>query len=166
MSKKNLDDKIEIPDNLITKLSYVVFGLGNLVHGQFVKGLAFLAIEVAYIIFMISGGIQNLVNFITLGTVETGWVEVPGKLLPEYKLGDNSMLFLLFGVLTLMITVGVIWAGYCSHKSAKKVQILESEGKKIPSFIDDAKELLDQRFHITLLFLPICGILVFSVLPL
>ena len=48
MSKKNLDDKIEIPDNLITKLSYVVFGLGNLVHGQFVKGLAFLAIEVAY----------------------------------------------------------------------------------------------------------------------
>ena len=166
MSKKNLDDKIEIPDNLITKLSYVVFGLGNLVHGQFVKGLAFLAIEVAYIIFMISGGIQNLVNFITLGTVETGWVEVPGKLLPEYKLGDNSMLFLLFGVLTLMITVGVIWAGYCSHKSAKKVQILESEGKKIPSFIDDAKELLDQRFHVTLLFLPICGILVFSVLPL
>ncbi len=166
MSRKSLDDKIEIQDSLITKLSYVVFGLGNLIHGQIIKGLAFLAIEVAYVLFMLLGGCQNLINFITLGTVETGWVEVPGKLLPEYKLGDNSMLFLLFGVLTLMITVGFIWTGYCSHKSAKNVQVLEHHGKPIPSFVDDVKVLLDSRFHVTLLFLPICGILVFSVLPL
>ena len=166
MSKKNLDDKVEIQDNLITKLSCVVFGLSNLVHGQIIKGLGFLAIEVGYILFMISGGLQNVANFITLGTVETGWVEVPGKLLPEYKLGDNSMLFLLFGVLTLMITVGVVWVGYCSMKSARKLQKLDKEGKAIPSFVDDVKLMLDERFHITLLFVPICGILVFSVLPL
>lgn len=166
MSKKNLDDKIEMPDTLITKLSYVVFGLSNLVHGQIAKGIGFLAIEVAYIIFMIVGGFQNLVNLVTLGTVQTGWVEVPGKILPEYRLGDNSMLFLLFGVLTVMVTVGACWTGYCSHKSAKNLQILDKEGKKIPSFVDDVKLLLDERFHITLLFLPICGILVFSVLPL
>ena len=166
MSKKNLDDKVEIQDNLITKLSCVVCGLSNLVHGQIIKGLGFLAIEVGYILFMISGGLQNVANFITLGTVETGWVEVPGKLLPVYKLGDNSMLFLLFGVLTLMITVGVVWAGYCSMKSARKLQKLDKEGKAIPAFVDDVKLMLDERFHITLLFVPICGILVFSVLPL
>ncbi|MBQ4396766.1 MAG: sugar ABC transporter permease [Clostridia bacterium] len=166
MSKKNLDEKIEIPDDLITKLSYVVFGLGNIVHGQIAKGIAFLAIEVAYILFMIVGGFQNLINLVTLGTVQTGWVEVPGKIMPEYRLGDNSMLFLLFGVLTVMITVGVVWTGYCSHKSAKNLQLLIKNGKKVPSLMDDIKLLLDQRFHITLLFLPICGILVFSVLPL
>lgn len=166
MSKKNSDGKPEIQETLITKLSYVVFGLSNLVHGQIVKGAAFLAIEVAYIIFMVVGGIQNLVNLVTLGTVETGWVEVPGKIMPEYQLGDNSMLFLLFGVLTVMITVGAIWTGYCSHKSAVNLQILDAQGKKAPSLKDDIMVLLDQRFHITLLFLPICGILVFSVLPL
>ena len=69
MSKKNLDDKVEIQDNLITKLSCVVFGLSNLVHGQIIKGLGFLAIEVGYILFMISGGLQNVANFITLGCV-------------------------------------------------------------------------------------------------
>ena len=102
----------------------------------------------------------------TLGTVKTEWKEVPGKLLPVYVEGDNSMLFLLFGVLTVMITVGAIWAGFCSHKSAKNLQKLDAEGKKIPSFMDDIQLLLDERFHITLLFLPVCGILVFSVLPL
>jgi len=166
MSKKNLDGAIEIPDNFITKLSYLVFGLGNLVHGQIVKGIGFLAIEVAYVVFMVSGGFQNLINLVTLGTVKTEWKEVPGKLLPVYVEGDNSMLFLLFGVLTVMITVGAIWAGFCSHKSAKNLQKLDAEGKKIPSFMDDIQLLLDERFHITLLFLPICGILVFSVLPL
>lgn len=166
MSKKNLDGAIEIPDNFITKLSYLVFGLGNLVHGQIVKGIGFLAIEVAYVVFMVSGGFQNLINLVTLGTVKTEWKEVPGKLLPVYVEGDNSMLFLLFGVLTVMITVGAIWAGICSHKSAKNLQKLDAEGKKIPSFMDDIQLLLDERFHITLLFLPICGILIFSVLPL
>ncbi len=166
MSKKNLDGAIEIPDNFITKLSYLVFGLGNLVHGQIVKGIGFLAIEVAYVVFMVSGGFQNLINLVTLGTVKTEWKEVPGKLLPVYVEGDNSMLFLLFGVLTVMITVGAIWAGFCSHKSAKNLQKLDAEGKKIPSFMDDIQLLLDERFHITLLFIPICGILIFSVLPL
>lgn len=166
MSKKNLDDKIQTPDSLITKLSWIVFGLGNLVHGQIVKGIGFLAIEVGYIIFMVVSGVQNLMNLVTLGTVQTGWFEVEGKIMPEYRIGDNSMLFLLFGVLTVMITAGAIWIGYCSHKSAKNLQILVSQGKKVPSLMDDIKLLLDQRFHITLLFLPICGILIFSLLPL
>lgn len=166
MSKKNLDDKIQTPDSLITKLSWIVFGLGNLVHGQIVKGIGFLAIEVGYIIFMVVSGVQNLMNLVTLGTVQTGWFEVEGKIMPEYRIGDNSMLFLLFGVLTVMITAGAIWTGYCSHKSAKNLQILVSQGKKVPSLMDDIKLLLDQRFHITLLFLPICGILIFSLLPL
>lgn len=166
MSKKISSDEVKVPDTLVTKISWVVFGFSNLMHKQFIKGLAFLAVEVAYIAFMVSQGFQNLVNMVTLGTVETAWVEVPGKLMPEFRLGDNSMLFLLFGVLTCMITAGFFWASYCSHKSAKQLELLDAAGKPAPSFVDDVKLLLDERFHITLLFLPISGILIFSVLPL
>ena len=166
MSQNISSDEVKVPDTLVTKISWVVFGFGNLVHKQFVKGLAFLAIEIGFIAFMVSSGFQNLINLMTLGTVETAWVEVPGKLLPEFRLGDNSMLFLLFGVLTCMITAGFIWAGYCSHKSAKQLQLLDAAGKPAPSILEDIKLLLDERFHITLLFLPITGILIFSVLPL
>jgi len=164
--KKSSEDEIKVPDTWATKVSYVVMGFSNLLHKQFVKGVGFLLIEIAYIAFMIDQGFQNLINLVTLGTVQTAWVEVPGKLLPVYQLGDNSMLFLLFGVLTCMITAGFVWAWWCNIKSARNLQTLDLQGKKIPSFIDDVKLLLDQRFHITLLFLPITGILVFSVLPL
>ena len=42
---------------LETKLSMLVMGLGNFVHGQKIKGLIYLAVEVAYVVFMaIYGG--------------------------------------------------------------------------------------------------------------
>ncbi|MGN0474726.1 MAG: carbohydrate ABC transporter permease [Acutalibacteraceae bacterium] len=166
MSKKNSESKIKIPDSWSTKLSAVIFGFSNLIHKQIAKGVAFLLIEVAYILFMIMGGFNNLVGLITLGTKETAWVEVPGKILPEYQIGDNSMLLLLYGVLTFIITISTIWVGWCSLKSARNLQMLEMQGKKIPTIKDDVKLLLDEKFHVTLLFLPMIGILVFSVLPL
>ena len=44
----------------LTKLSMLVMGLGNLAHKQIVKGILFLAVEIAYLLFMIEGGINNL----------------------------------------------------------------------------------------------------------
>ena len=42
-------------------------GLGNLAHKQIVKGILFLAVEIAYLLFMIEGGINNLYHLITPG---------------------------------------------------------------------------------------------------
>ncbi len=167
MGKKSSEKKeIKIPDSWQTKVSYVIMGFSNLAHKQIVKGLGFLCIEIAFILFMIMSGANNLVNLVTLGTVQTGWVEVPGKLLPEYQLGDNSMLMLLYGVLTVMVTIAFVFTWWCNIKSARQLQQYDMKGKKIPTFVDDVKLLLDEKFHITLLFLPIMGILIFSVLPL
>ncbi len=44
--------------DIFTKLSALVFGLGNIVHKQYVKGLLFLAGEVGFILFMIFGCTQ------------------------------------------------------------------------------------------------------------
>lgn len=38
--------------DVFTKLSAVVFGLGNIVRKQYVKGIAMLALEVAFFVFM------------------------------------------------------------------------------------------------------------------
>lgn len=53
-----------------TRLSALVMGLGNMANGQILKGLLFLAVEVAYIFFMIRTGIYNLSMLVTLGSVE------------------------------------------------------------------------------------------------
>ena len=60
--------------NPITKLSFFIFGLGNIANKQIVRGLIFLAIEIAYLAYLFSFGIGALGDFITLGTVEQGQV--------------------------------------------------------------------------------------------
>ena len=42
--------------NALTKLSMVVLGLGNIAHHQIIKGLGMLAIEIAFIAFMVLEG--------------------------------------------------------------------------------------------------------------
>lgn len=54
---------------LETKLSMVLMGLGNIVHGQKIKGLLYLAIEVAYVVFMIVNGAGFLAMLPSLGSI-------------------------------------------------------------------------------------------------
>lgn len=165
--KKSADEsEIKVPDSFATKLSFFIMGFGNLAHRQFAKGIAFLLIEIGFIVFMIMGGVQNLINLVTLGTVETHDEMKPGDILPTRVFGDNSMLFLLFGVLTVMVIVAFLFIYRANIKSARQVQKLEMQGKKIPTLLDDAKLYLDEKFHVTLLALPIIGILCFTILPL
>ena len=166
MFQKKDGSEIKVEDSFATKMSFLIMGFGNLMHKQIVKGLGFLAIEVGFIVFMAMSGVQNLINLFTLGTVETHDEVVPGKILPVRVFGDNSMLFLLFGVLTVMVIIAFVFVWRANIKSARYVQKLEMQGKKIPSMIDDIKLYLDERFHITLLTIPIIGILTFTILPL
>ena len=81
----------------------IFLGLGNLAHKQIVKGILFLAVEIAYLLFMIEGGINNLYHLITLGgrAQEEVWNEAKG--IYEYTGGDMTILFLLYGVATILL---------------------------------------------------------------
>ena len=88
-----------------TKLSMALMGFGNIVHGQVVKGLIYLAIEVAYIVFMVVNGAGFLAMLPSLGTVpqEEVWDEV--NQIYTYTEGDQSVLILLYGVATVLLTL-------------------------------------------------------------
>ncbi len=68
-----------------------------------------LAIEVGYIAYMISFGFSAIGNFITLGTVEQGQTYNEALGIYEYTAGDNSMLCLLYGVITFVLTAAIIF---------------------------------------------------------
>ncbi len=150
----------------MTRLSYFVFGLGNLVNKQIVRGLLFLIMEIAYFVYLFSFGIGALGDFITLGTVEQGQVynEVLG--IYEYSTGDNSMLCLLYGVITLVLTAAIIFIACMSAKSAYCTQKRKERGQHIPSFIDDLRSLKEENLHAFLLAMPIIGIICFTIVPL
>lgn len=142
-----------------TRLSYVVMGAGPLLRGQIAKGLAFLAAEILFILYMVQFGWQYVSKITTLGTVETQ------KVRRKTVYGDNSFLILLFGILTIILIVMliVIWRMNVKENFLEEKRL--KEGKELPSNRKTLRSLLDENFHITLLSVPVLGIFVFTVLP-
>ena len=66
--------------DLFTKLSLLVPGLGNIRRGQIVKGILFLCIAVAYVIYFFGTGLSVLEKLPTLGTKtqEKVWDDAQG----------------------------------------------------------------------------------------
>lgn len=151
--------------DLATKLSYIIFGAGDLHKGKYYKGILYFLVEVLYIIFMITFGGKYLSQIGTLGTVETQKVKGADGFW-DIQLGDNSMLILLYAVLSLVITV-IVFAVYISNiKDAYAHEELVSAGGKPTSFAKDMAEFLDGKYHITLLSFPVLMISIFQILPL
>ncbi|MBT1181993.1 sugar ABC transporter permease [Bifidobacterium sp. CP2] len=150
--------------DIFTKLSAVVFGLGNIVRKQFVKGIALLALEIAFIVFMIVGGAEYLSKLPGLGDQKQGKKLVDGFWV--YTAGDNSVVILLYGVCTLVICALFVYLWTISLKCAYKAECLTREHGKAPSLSDDLHTLTNQKANQLLMFLPTLGILVFTVLPL
>ena len=147
-----------------TKLSYLIFGVGDLHKGKIYKGILYFLAEVLYIIYMITFGGQYISKFGTLGTVETHTEKV--GIISKTVFGDNSMLILLYSVVTIVITA-VVFAVYISNiKDAYKHQVMRQNGEKPTSFKHDVHEFLDGKYHITLLSFPVLMICVFNILPL
>lgn len=152
--------------NTITKLSLLVWGLGNLVNKQIARFVAFIALEIGFLAYMISFGIGSIGDFFTLGTViqEEVWDDALG--IYTYTKGDNSMLCLLYGVITFLILAFAVFAAFMSCKSAYCTQLRKEKGMKVPSFKDDLISVREENLHVALLTMPIIGIIIFSIIPL
>ncbi|MBQ8860811.1 MAG: sugar ABC transporter permease [Ruminococcus sp.] len=148
------------------KISYLIMGFGNMVKGQFIKGLLFLGLQIAFIAYFIFFGWGYLQKFPTLGNVEQGMQINPATGGYELMPGDNSMLILLYGVLTIVLTVIFFAVYFASTKSAYAVAQQVAAGEKPADFMSELKDLLDNKFHVTLLAFPTLTISVFTILPL
>lgn len=152
--------------DFLTRLSYVVMGAGTLFRKQFVRGITYLGFQIWFIFYMLTSGIQRIAGLRYLGTQLTTQVFDESRGIYVYQAGDNSMLFLLFGILAILLVIAMIGVYYLSVKNAIENQHLLAQGKKLPTFRDDIKNLLDNKFHISVLTLPTILTFVFTILPL
>ena len=161
--------------NWAVKLSFFLFGFGNLFYGQIARGILFLVFEIVFIAYMLvpSGGIYWLSkgNWFqtgkTVGTVQGGFKEVEkyGEVFKIWEAGDDSVKVMLYGLLTIIFIVAFIWTWRLQVKQCRICMDITASGRKIKSAKDDLRSLVDDQFHKTLLALPLTGILVFTVLP-
>ena len=130
-----------------TKASALVMGFGNIVHKQAAKGVLFLAVEVAYIAFMIVSGFHNLAMLPSLGTVEQEEVWNEELQVYLYTKGDQSILLLLYGVATILLTLVMFWIWRGTMKSAYKAELCDKNGWHVNTFAEDLHGLLDENLY-------------------
>lgn len=148
-----------------TKLSFLVMGFGNLARGQILRGLLFLLFEAVFVAYMVLYGGYWLSMLPSLGKV--GPSEEYDLVLDTYvtTYNDNSFKILLYGVLTIFFIIAAIYTWRVNVRQNKLAEQILKSGKKLKSGKDDLRSLVDDRFHTTLLALPMTGIVVFTVLP-
>ena len=84
------------------RLSFLVFGASSFKNKQYVNGVLFLAFEIGYILFMILGGGHNLYMLGSLGIVESHEDPNCTDMFCDFINGDNSIMILIYGLLTLL----------------------------------------------------------------
>ena len=179
-----------VKGNWAVKLSFLIFGFGNLYYGQIMRGILFLLFEIIFLAYMFvpfganqaGTGVHWLskVNWFdignTVGNVQGGKVETvtiynhpvlgPMEIVSETWVdGDDSVKVLLYALLTVVFIVGFIVTWRMQVKQCRICMDITATGKKIRSGKDDLKSLLDDQFHKTLLTPSLAGILIFTILP-
>ena len=152
--------------DLITRLSYFIFGAGSFLRKQYVRGILLLGAQVLGILYLVTSGFARIQGLSTLGVLEQGRVFDESRGIYIYTEGDNSMLFLLFGVLAVLIVLALIGLYYLNVKNAIENQKMVEAGQPLPTFKEDINQLLDNKFHISVLSLPTVLTIAFTVLPL
>ena len=164
--------------DVYTKISFGVLGVSHIKRGQRIKGILMIIVEVLFILVMVLFGGEAIYKFTYLGKNSTGytcdgsdWYESSPEAqkvctYPKPVDGDYSERNLLYGILAIIIVVIFAFFYVKGVNRSYEIQTEEEEGKHIPTFKEDMAEFLNSKFHITLLALPILGVIVFSILPL
>ena len=143
-----------------TKVSCLIMGFGPIMRKQFLRGIAFLAIEVLFVLYMVGFGAHYLKDIGTLGTV--------ARVMNDngtYSYNDNSFLILLYSILTLIVICAFILVWRMNIRENRSEEKLLAEGKELSTVKKDLHSLLDSNFDKTLLALPVMGVFIFTVLP-
>ena len=94
-----------------SKLSFLLMGVGCIRRGQILKGLMYLACQVLFIWYIIEFAWQYLSKLNTLGTTGMQRVWSEERQLFVRTPGDNSLLILLFSVMSLLLLAAFIGLG-------------------------------------------------------
>ena len=159
--------------NWAVKLSFLIFGFGNLFYGQIARGILFLLFEAVFIYYMAAptGGMHWLGKANLLQTGKTVGDVQGEKVYNEiydvdvWVPGDDSVKVLFYALLTILFIVAFVVTWRIQLKQCRINMNITAQGKKVKSGKQDLRSLLDDQFHKTLLSLPIAGIMFFTVLP-
>ena len=152
--------------DVFVKLSLVWMGAGYFKRKQYIKALLMTLFEVLILYYTFAFAMDYVPKFGTLGTVQQESVFNMVTMQNEFNDYDHSFLILLFSLFSFVVwAIGiVVWLRNIIH--VYELQKRAEKNLHINTFREDIAEYKNHKFHITLLTLPVLGILFFTVIPL
>lgn len=148
-----------------TRFSLLVMGVGYWGHGQVVKGILMCLIELGFFFFTGKVSWQYITKLNTLGTVQREEALDLTTLTKTVNDYDNSLLILLFGIIGILTIAAFVLLYISNVKAVYRLQMMKENGEHIPRFTEDCQELVNGKFHVTLLTLPGLGVLLVNIIP-
>ena len=148
-----------------TKATVLISGLGNLLHGQIIKGLFFLAFQGLTWFVFVSFGWRYINDLGTLGTQL-----MRSEIDPVFQIavnvpGDNSLQILLYSIFAIAILIFGQVIHFAAIKSSYAAEVDISRERRPTDITRDIRNLFDKNMHTTMLATPAAGVLAFTVLP-
>lgn len=148
-----------------TRLSFGVMGFGLIARKQYLRGIIYLAFEILFILYMVFFGWKYLVKMGSLGEVAVKTVVDPMTGIEKTYYYDNSLLILLYSLLTLFIMTAFVYMWYQNVKGNLLSQQFVEAHMPLPTTKDDFRSYANENYHKSLLSLPLLGLTVFTILP-
>lgn len=147
------------------KLSLLWMGAGYARRKQYAKAIIMTILEVAIILFTVNFAMEYVPEFTTLGTVEPEKVFNMKTMKNEWNDFDNSFQILLFSLISFVVWFASVIVWMKNMINVYQLQKMAEAGKHIKTFREDLHSYIEEKFHITLLTLPVLGIVVFTFVP-
>ena len=151
--------------DLFVKLSILWWGAGYICRKQLIKGLIMTLLEVGVILYSIFFAPQYISKFGSLGTVQFAQEFDINTMQMVTNNYDHSFMILLFSLFTFVVWLVALVVLLKNVINVYNLQLSAERGEHINSFAEDARTYLAEKFHITLLSLPVLGVVVFTIIP-
>ena len=116
--------------DIFTKVSFLVWGLGYIGHGQLMKALLVTLVEGLGLYFLAFYGAPNLAKFGTLGTVKMEMVFDVTTMKNVVNNYDNSFEILLMSMISFVVIAALIAAAMMVVTSNYQLQKIRAAGKR------------------------------------
>ena len=148
-----------------TRTSFGLMGFGLLCRKQYLRGFLYLIFEVLFILYMVFFGWKYLAKMGSLGEIAVVETVDPATGIPTYTYYDNSLLILLYSLLTIFIMAGFVYMWYQNVKGTFLSQQYVEAKLPLPTAKDDVHSYANENYHKTLLSIPMLGLVIFTILP-
>ena len=152
--------------DLFVKLSLIWMGAGFVRRKQFIKGILMTLLEVGVILYSVFFAAEYVSKFGTLGTIKQESVFNLATMQNEFNDYDHSFMILLFSVMSFVIWAAFLFIYIRNVVNCYNLQKAAEAGEHINTFKEDLKEYKNKKFYVTLLTLPIVGVVLFTIVPL